>query len=79
MVHALIASGKSNLVKSWYCFGSMILSTKRKRGDIIEKFDPFILDKKYQKPIKESDKKLTMKYWKTDIQFGCDQQHSSPQ
>ncbi len=44
------ASGKSNLVKSWYCFGTMILSAKRKRGDIIEKFDPFILDKKYQKP-----------------------------
>ena len=44
------ASGKSNLVKSWYCFGSMILSTKRKRGDAIEKFDSFILDKKHQKP-----------------------------
>jgi len=44
------ASGKSNLVKSWFCFGTMILSTKRKRGKIIEKFDPFILEKKFQKP-----------------------------
>ena len=44
------ASGKSNLVKSWYCFGLMILSTKRKRGDAIEEFDPFVLDKKFQKP-----------------------------
>jgi AAA15 family ATPase/GTPase len=44
------ASGKSNLVKSWHCFGTMILNRKLKRGENIKKYDPFILDKKHQKP-----------------------------
>lgn len=44
------ASGKSNLVKSWYCFGMMFLNKKLKRGENIQKYDPFILDKKHQEP-----------------------------
>ena len=44
------ATGKSNLVKSWYCFGMMLLNKKLKRGENIQRYDPFILEKKFQKP-----------------------------
>lgn len=66
-----IIRGKDTLVpfpKDYKKTSSVLVPYEPKDSLFLEIYKDIVY-KKYQKPIKESDKKLTMKYWKTDIKI----------